>query len=133
MAKLYRQHRRTVGKYWKDYNKQKDAGVEDPDHHNKRRGKSGRRGLHLEPLLEALKKIPLKNRTSLSSIAAALDIPPSTLFANLKKLGLRSCSKFVKLKGGGGGLEGDRRHTRVCTRTGIVSVGVTVGDCYDGE
>ncbi|CAM9363815.1 unnamed protein product, partial [Ectocarpus sp. 4 AP-2014] len=39
---------------------------------------------------------PLKNRTTIRSIAAAWEILTTTLFDNLKKLGLRSCSRFLK-------------------------------------
>ncbi|CAM9645655.1 unnamed protein product, partial [Ascophyllum nodosum] len=96
VADMNGQHRYTVSKYWKESKKQKDAGVEDPDLHNKRRGNSGKKGIDLAPLLEALKEIPLKNRTTQRSIAAFLGIAQSTLFNNLKKLGLRSCSRFLK-------------------------------------
>ena len=96
VADMNGQHRHTVSKYWKESKKQKDAGVEDPDLHNKRRGNSGKKGIDLAPLLEALKEIPLKNRTTQRSIAAFLGIAQSTLFNNLKKLGLRSCSRFLK-------------------------------------
>ena len=89
VADIYGQHRHTVSKYWKEYKKQKDAGEEDPDLHNKQRGNSGKKGIDLAPLLEALKEIPLKNRTTQRSIAAFLGIAQSTLFDNLMKLGLR--------------------------------------------
>ena len=86
MAEMYGQHRRTVSKYWKEHSIQKATGGEDLDLHNKRKGNSGQKGLDLAPSLEKLKEIPLKNRTTQRSIAAALDIPQSTLFDNLKNL-----------------------------------------------
>ncbi|CAN0403566.1 unnamed protein product, partial [Pylaiella littoralis] len=46
--------------------------------------------------LAALQEVPLKNRTTQRSIAASLEIPPTTLARNLKKLGLRACSRFLK-------------------------------------
>ncbi|CAB1117614.1 unnamed protein product [Ectocarpus sp. CCAP 1310/34] len=93
---IYKQTPKTVSKYWKLYNQKKEAGEEDPDLHNKRKGNSGQKGLDIATLKEALQDIHLKNRTTIRSIAAALGIPKSTLFDNLNNLGLRSCSRFLK-------------------------------------
>eukprot|EP00903_Cladosiphon_okamuranus_P013516 g12588.t1 len=60
------------------------------------KGNSGQKGLDIAALKEVLQEIQLKNRTTIRSIAAALDIPKSTLFDDLKNLGLRSCSRFLK-------------------------------------
>ena len=95
VAAIYEQTLKTVSKYWKLYNQKKEAGEEDPDLHNKRKGNSGQKGLDIAALKEVLQEIPLKNHTTIRSIAAALDIPTTTLFDNLKKLGLRSCSRFL--------------------------------------
>ncbi|CAN0455456.1 unnamed protein product, partial [Pylaiella littoralis] len=66
------------------------------DLHNKRKGNSGQKGIDIAALKVVLQEIPLKNRTTIRSIAAALEIPTSTLFDNLKNLGLRSCLRFLK-------------------------------------
>eukprot|EP00903_Cladosiphon_okamuranus_P013263 g12367.t1 len=96
VAAMYQQTPKTVSKYWKMYNQKKEAGEQDPDLHNKRKGNSGQKGLDIAALKEALQEIQLKNRTTIRSIAAASDIPKSTLFDDLKNLGLRSCSRFLK-------------------------------------
>ena len=97
VAELYEQHRRMMIKLRKEYNKQKDACVEDLDLHNKPKGNSGQKKDHdLAPLLGALKAIPLKNRTTQRLTATALGILESTLFENLNKLVLRSCLRFFK-------------------------------------
>ncbi|CAN0254338.1 unnamed protein product, partial [Ectocarpus sp. 13 AM-2016] len=67
-------HRKTVSKNWKKYNKQKAAGVQDPDLHNRRKGNSGQKGVDVASLAERLKAVPLENRSTVRLIAAALDI-----------------------------------------------------------
>ena len=93
---MYQQHPRTVSKYWRMYLSKKEAGEVDPDLHNKRKGNSGQKGIDVTALRAALEEIPLKSRTTHRSIAAALEIPLTTLARNLKKLGLRACSRFLK-------------------------------------
>ena len=95
---IYQQHRKTVNKIRIEYNKQKAAGVQSPDLHNRRKGNSGQKeGVDITAaLVELLKEIPLKNHTTVRSIAAALNVPRSTLFRNLEKLVLRSSSRFLK-------------------------------------
>ena len=63
---------------------------------NKRLGNSGRKGLDFVKYVEALREIPIKNRTTIRSLAAALELPKSTLHLNLKKLGLRASKTYLK-------------------------------------
>ena len=63
---------------------------------NKRKGISGRKGLDFVKYAEALRDIPIKNRTTIRSLAAALDLPKSTLHLNLKRLGLRASKTYLK-------------------------------------
>lgn len=80
---------------WKRYQRQKEDGVE-ISVRNGRFGRSGRRGTDLEKVREALKDIPMKNRTTLRSLAYELGLPKTTLINNLKALGLRAASRFLK-------------------------------------
>ena len=97
VADIYQQHRKTVSKFWREQNKQKAACVQSPDLHNRQKGNIGQKeGVDITALVELLKEIPLKNRTTVRSIAAALNVPRSTLFRNLEKLVLRSSSRFLK-------------------------------------
>ncbi|CAN0382926.1 unnamed protein product [Pylaiella littoralis] len=93
---LYQQHPETVSRHWRLYQQKKEAGEQNPDLSNKRKGNSGRTGINIPVLVEKLAEIPLKNRTTQRSIAAALGIPKTTLVRNLKQLGLRACSRFLK-------------------------------------
>ena len=87
---------RTVANLWKEYGRQKADGVVCPDLRNKRRGKSGRKGIDVEALRERLKKTPVDGKTTLRVLADALGIPKSTLQNNLKRLGLRAASRHLK-------------------------------------
>ncbi|CAM9993707.1 unnamed protein product, partial [Pylaiella littoralis] len=90
VGEQFQQHPQTISRLWKDYNKQKDAGEVDPNLDNKRKQKSGRKGIDLVVSIQAaLAGIPIKNRTTIR-------IPRSTLFDNLKKLGLRAASRYLK-------------------------------------
>ncbi|CAN0083821.1 unnamed protein product, partial [Pylaiella littoralis] len=93
---LYQQHPETVSRHWRLYQQKKEAGEQNPDLSNKRKGNSGRTGINIPVLVEKLAEIPLKNRTTQRSVAAALGIPKTTLVRKLKKLGLRACSRFLK-------------------------------------
>ncbi|CAM9233971.1 unnamed protein product [Pylaiella littoralis] len=95
VGEQFQQHPQTISRLWKDYNKQKDAGEVDPNLDNKRKQKSGRKGIDLVSIQAALAGIPIKNRTTIRGVAA-LGIPRSTLFDNLKKLGLRAASRYLK-------------------------------------
>ncbi|CAM9488852.1 unnamed protein product, partial [Ectocarpus sp. 6 AP-2014] len=79
VAAMYEQTPKTVSKYWKMYKQHKEAGEADPDLHNKRKGNSGQKGVDVAALKEKLEEMPLKNRTTIRAIAAALDIPTTTL------------------------------------------------------
>lgn len=63
---------------------------------NKRLGNAGRKSLDFVKYGEALREIPIKNHTSIRSLAAALELPRSTLHLNLKKLGLRASKTYLK-------------------------------------
>ncbi|CAM9716345.1 unnamed protein product [Ascophyllum nodosum] len=52
VADMYQQHRKTVGKYWRKYSKQKAAGVHSPDLHNRRKGNSGQKGVDITALVD---------------------------------------------------------------------------------
>ena len=88
---------RTVRLLWKRYNEQKEEGVATPHPTSRRKGNSGRKRIDLEELREGLRDIPLNDRTTtVRRLAAALDIPRSTLHENLKALGLRVDSNAIK-------------------------------------
>eukprot|EP00903_Cladosiphon_okamuranus_P014913 g13809.t1 len=73
---------------------------EDGDHSayigTNRKGNSGRKGIDIENLQARLRDIPLNDRTTQRRLAAALDIPQSTLHRNLKALELRAHSNAIK-------------------------------------
>lgn len=96
VAEMFMSNRYTISALWKEYQQRKAAGEMSPDLRNKRRGKSGRKGIDLDSLRAALKEIPIKNRTTQRAVAAALGIPKTTLQRNLKKLGLRVVSRYLK-------------------------------------
>ena len=88
---------RTVRLLWKRYNEQKEEGVATPHPTSRRKGNSGRKRIDLEELREGLRDIPLNDRTTtVRRLAAALDIPRSTLHENLKALRLRAHSNAIK-------------------------------------
>ena len=63
---------------------------------NKRLGKAGRKGIDAATYSEALREISIKNRTTIRSLSAALDLPRTTPHRNLKKLGLRAAQSYLK-------------------------------------
>ena len=75
---------------------QKEGGAVYPNLDNRRKVNSGRKGIDLTAVPAALKEIPIKSRTTIRGVAAALGLPRMTLFDNLKKLGLRAASRFLK-------------------------------------
>ena len=97
VAELYGSNRWTIAALWKEYQRQKIAGAVCPDLHYTRRGNCGKKGVNLDFPREALKDIPIKNRTTQRSVAAALGMPKTTLRDNLKKLGLRAVSSYLEL------------------------------------
>lgn len=96
VAGMFGSNPRTIAKLWKEYERQKADGVVRPDLRNKRRGKSGRKGIDVDGLLERLKDVPA-DKTSLRALSDALGIPKSTLQNTLKKRGLRAASRHLKL------------------------------------
>ena len=84
------------GCYWTKYDQQYKAEVANPQLANRRKGNSGQKGVDAEELRVRLRDIPLNDRTTQRRLAAALGIPYSTLFDNLKKLGLRAHSNALK-------------------------------------
>ena len=73
VAESYRSNRWTMVGLWKEYERQKAAGVFCPDLLDKRRGDCGQHGINLESLHEAPNDIPIKSRKR--TVAAALGIP----------------------------------------------------------
>lgn len=59
-------------------------------------GKCGKKGINLDFPREAVKNIPIKNRTMERSVAAALGIPKTPLRDYFMKLGLRAVSCYPK-------------------------------------
>ena len=57
---------------------------------------SDRKDIDLVAVRSALKEIPIKSRTTIRGVAAALGVPKMTLFDNLKKIGLRAVSRYLK-------------------------------------
>lgn len=63
---------------------------------NKRFGNAGRKGIDAAKCIEALLEIPIKNRTTIRSLASALDVSRTTLHRNLENLGLRAAKTYLK-------------------------------------
>ncbi|CAB1119370.1 unnamed protein product [Ectocarpus sp. CCAP 1310/34] len=89
-------HWETNKRLWRRYDTQHKAGVSSPQLANRRNGNSGRKGVPIEELRERLRDIPLNDRTTQRRLAAALEIPLTTLHKNLKALGLRAHSNAIK-------------------------------------
>ncbi|CAM9443400.1 unnamed protein product, partial [Laminaria digitata] len=96
VAESYKCNPRQISIVWKRHEQQKADGVVAVDLANRRKGRSGRRGLNLDYLREALKTVPAESRTSQRAVAVALGIPHTTLHNNLKKLGLKATPRSVK-------------------------------------
>ncbi|CAM9470411.1 unnamed protein product [Ascophyllum nodosum] len=58
--------------------------------------RSGRKGIDLQALRDKLKTVPIKSRTTHRALAAALNIPKSTLQDNLKEFGLKTSRQYLK-------------------------------------
>ncbi|CAN0272286.1 unnamed protein product [Ascophyllum nodosum] len=95
-AETFSCSRYQVSGIWKRYQKQRSDGVTDINLRNGRGGHSGRKGIDVEKLTAALVEVPLKNRTTQRAVAKQLGIPQQTLQRNLKKLGMRAASRFLK-------------------------------------
>lgn len=96
VAEKFGSNPKTIKQIWRLYKSQKDEGIVNPCLRSKRRGNSGRKGIDIDYYRELLKHIPLKNRTTQRALAGALGIPRTTLQKNLKKLGLRVVSCYLK-------------------------------------
>ena len=76
---------------------QRTDGVVDPKLHTERKGTPGRKGIDLDAIRSALQEIPVNSRTTTRKVAASLlGLAKTTLLENLKKLGLRSSSRYLK-------------------------------------
>lgn len=78
VAELFGSKRWTIAGLWKEHQRQKAAGVVCPNLHNKRRGMCDQQGINVDSLSEALKNIPIKNRTTPLGVSTALGIPKTT-------------------------------------------------------
>ena len=96
VADSYKCNPRQISTVWKRHEQQKANGVVVVDLANRRKGRSGRRGINLDYLREALKTVPVESRTSQRAVAVALGIPHTTLHNNLKKLGLKAAPRCLK-------------------------------------
>lgn len=96
VADSYKCNPRQISTVWKRHEQQKANGVVVVDLANRRKGRSGRRGINLDYLREALKTVPVESRTSQRAVAVALGIPHTTLHNNLKKLGLKATPRCLK-------------------------------------
>ena len=71
VAAQFKSNRWTIARVWKEYQQQKDDGVVKPLLRNKRLGNAGRKGLDFVKYVEALREIPIKNRTTIRSISSS--------------------------------------------------------------
>lgn len=88
--------RKQVYAVWSRYSQQRDDGVVDINLRNGRGGRSGRKRIDIDKCKEALKEVPLQNRTTQRAAARQLGISQQTLHNNLKHLGIRAASRFLK-------------------------------------
>ena len=81
---------------WHLFEQQRADGVGDIKLRNSRGGNSGRKRIDVDKYKELLTDIPLKNRTTQRAVATQLGLSQQTLRNNLKRLGLRAASRFLK-------------------------------------
>ncbi|XP_057250602.1 uncharacterized protein LOC130591341 [Beta vulgaris subsp. vulgaris] len=84
----------TVNRIWGEAKRQKLAGLE--VNVSSKKTNSGRKPLITDE--EALRAVPLKQRTTMRSFATALEVSPSTIYRLLKKGILRSHTNSIKPK-----------------------------------
>lgn len=89
-GEMFQQHPETISRLWKNYTNLKSGGAVDPTLYNKRKG------IDLGSLRVALKEIPIQSCTISHRVAAALGSAKATLLRNLKNIGLRACSRYLK-------------------------------------
>ena len=87
---------RQIKRAWKAWQEQKENGVDDIKVGNKRKGVVGPKGWDIDALRAQIKVTPMKSRTSIRGLAYSLNIPTTTLYRLLPKLGLKSHSRFLK-------------------------------------
>ncbi|CAN0422202.1 unnamed protein product, partial [Ascophyllum nodosum] len=92
VGEKYGNSRRAMLNLWKRYAEQKSAGVAVPDVSCRRRGSAR----DLTQQKEALQSMPLKQRTTQRSVAAAIDLPKTTFRRRMKDLGVKSHTRFFK-------------------------------------
>ena len=63
---------------------------------NKRFGNSGRKPVDFAKLNEALREVPLKNRTTQRAVAAELGISQQVRERNLDKIGIHASKRFLR-------------------------------------
>lgn len=95
-AKKFKCSRYQVMGVWNRFEQQKADGVTDINLRNNRGGNSGRKRFDVEKYKDELKDIPLKNRTTQRAVANQLGLSQQTLRNNLKHLGMRAASRFLK-------------------------------------
>ncbi|CAM9375651.1 unnamed protein product [Laminaria digitata] len=95
-AKKFKCSRYQVMGVWHRFEQQKADGVMDINLRNNRGGNSGRKRIDVEKYKEKLQHVPLKNRTTQSNVAKHLGLSQQTLRNNLKHLGMRAASRFLK-------------------------------------
>ncbi|XP_017240013.1 uncharacterized protein LOC108212812 [Daucus carota subsp. sativus] len=83
---------RTVARIWKQATQSSNNGAINVSH--KRSKNCGRKRIEIDP--EQIKKVPLSRRTSLESLAYAINVSKSTLHRNFKSGRLRRHSNHVK-------------------------------------
>ena len=94
-AKTFACSRYQILRVWKRYKQQKADGA-DIDLRNRRYQNSGRKGIDTAKILEIIESVPLKNRTTQRALAKEVGLTQLGLQQNLKKLGLRAASRFLK-------------------------------------
>ena len=95
-AKTFKCSRWQVMSVWHLFEQQRADGVGDIKLRNSRGGNSGRKRIDVDKYKELLTDIPLKNRTTQRAVATQLGLSQQTLRNNLKRLGLRAASRFLK-------------------------------------
>ena len=95
-AKKFKCSRYQVMGVWRRFEQQKTDGVMDINLRNNRGGHSGRKRIDIDKYKEKLEEVPLKNRTTQRNVAKQLGLSQQTLRNNLKHLGMRSASRFLK-------------------------------------
>ena len=94
IAGQFRVHPLTVSRIWKAGAKSIAEGSICANVSSKRKGKCGKKAIEID--LDAVKAVPLSQRGTLRSLAAAIGIPKSTLHRKFKEGQLRRHSNAIK-------------------------------------